>query len=237
MRVCTLVYVWVVPLAPFFATLTYLGFHTYAYVAGVVWGVGVLNILVRHTTVSPWSVAIPYPLLFSPMFLLDLFSVFLHLVGASCLWTMRIRAWFVYVCMLFYVCGCLVVPSCVWRCPFCALLHNILGFFTYAHVPGDAWARNIPVCHTFVSPWSVAVGVWSFVVRVWWCFVVSLFLVLCLSLCFVSPPLFSLTRTSRLAPMARTLLCVLTCQPMSLWVDMAFLGMGKVRRQWKPCRC
>ena len=37
---------------------------------------------------------------------------------------------------------------------------------------------------TFVSLWSVAVGVWSFVVRVWWCFLLSLFLVLCLSLCF-----------------------------------------------------
>ena len=63
----------------------------------------------------------------------------------------------------------------------------------------------ILVCHTFVSPWSVAVGVWSSVVHVWWCFVLSLFLVLCLSFSFVSPPFF-LTRTSRLAPMARTLL-------------------------------
>ena len=51
----------------------------------------------------------------------------------------------------------------------------------------------------------MAVGVWSSVVRVWWCFVLSLFLVLCLSFCFVSPFLF-LTRISRLAPMARTLL-------------------------------
>ena len=53
----------------------------------------------------------------------------------------------------------------------------------------------------------MAVGVWSSVVCVWWCFVLSLFLVLCLSFCFVSPFLFFfLTRTSRLAPMAHTLL-------------------------------
>ena len=36
-----------------------LGFHIYAYVVGVVRGVWALNILVRHTIVSSWSVAIP----------------------------------------------------------------------------------------------------------------------------------------------------------------------------------
>ena len=90
--------------------------------------------------------------------------------------------------MLYDVCGCVVFRFWVWRYPFGALLHNILGFFTYAHVAGEVWAtwaRNILVCHTFVSPWSVAVGKWSFVVLVWWCFLLSLFLVLCLSLCFV----------------------------------------------------
>ena len=51
----------------------------------------------------------------------------------------------------------------------------------------------------------MAVGVWSSVVCVWWCFVLSLFLGLCLSFCFVSL-FFFLTRTSRLAPKARTLL-------------------------------
>ena len=56
---------------------------------------------------------------------------------------------------------------------------------------------------------SVVRGRWRvvFVVRVWWCFVLSLFLVLSLSLCvfFLLFP----ARTSRLAPMARTLLGVL----------------------------
>ena len=37
-----------------------LGFHTYAYVVGVVRGVWALNILVRHTIVSPWFVAFSY---------------------------------------------------------------------------------------------------------------------------------------------------------------------------------
>ena len=55
---------------------------TYAYVAGVVWGVLALNILVRNTIVSPWSVAIPYPLFFFIMSLLDLVSVFMYLAGA-----------------------------------------------------------------------------------------------------------------------------------------------------------
>ena len=55
----------------------------------------------------------------------------------------------------------------------------------------DAWGRNILVCHTFVFPWSVVVF--------------SLFVVWCFSFCCVSF-FFFLTRTSRLAPMARTLL-------------------------------
>ena len=37
-----------------------LGFHTYAHVVGMVRGVWALNILVCHTIVSPWFVAIPY---------------------------------------------------------------------------------------------------------------------------------------------------------------------------------
>ena len=66
--------------------------------------------------------------------------------------------------------------------------------------------------------WSVAVGVWSFVVRVLWCFLLSLFLVLCFPLCFVF--LFFLTRTSRLAPMTRTLLGVL------VQATLKFFGVG-----------
>ena len=111
---------------------------------------------------------------------------------------MDIWARIVYVCMIHDVSA---VCLCVWRSPFGALLRNILGFHTYAYVAGvvwDAWARNILVRHTIVSPWCVVVGVWSFVVLVSWFFVHSLFLVLCLSLCFVF--LFFL------APTARTLL-------------------------------
>ena len=96
-------------------------------------------------------------------------------------------AWHVYVCMMHDACGCFVVCFCVSRSSFGALLRNILGFHTYAYVAGvvwDAWARNILVCHTIVSPRSVALSVWSFVVLVRWFFVLSLFLVLCLSLCF-----------------------------------------------------
>ena len=117
---------------------------------------------------------------------------------------MDIWAWHVYVCMIHDACGRFVVCFCVWRSPFGALLRNILRFHTYAYVAGvvwDAWARNILVCHTIVSRWSVAVRVCSFVVLVRWFFVRSLFLVLCLSLCFF---LFFFTRTSGLAPTART---------------------------------
>ena len=58
----------------------------------------------------------------------------------------------------------------------------------------DAWGRNILVCHTFVFPWSVVVF--------------PLFVVWCFSFCCVSYFFLSvfLTRTSRLAPMARTVL-------------------------------
>ena len=42
-----------------------------------------------------------------------------------------------------------------------------------------------------------------------------------------------MSRASR--PMRARL--ALTCEPTSLWVGMAFLGMRKVWRQWKLCRC
>ena len=106
---------------------------------------------------------------------------------------MGIWVWFVFARMLYDVRACFLVCFCKLRCPFGALLHNILGFFTYALVAGEVWdacARNVLVCHTFASPWSVVVGVWSFVVGVWWCFVLSLFLVFRLSFCFVSPLFF-----------------------------------------------
>ena len=104
-----------------------------------------------------------------------------------------------------------LVRFCVWRCFSGVVLHIILGFLTYARVAEevwDAWARNILVCHTFASPWSVVVRVWSSMVRMCWCFVLSLFsgLVPLLLFCF---PFFFLTCRSRLAPMARTLLGVL----------------------------
>ena len=182
--------------------------------------------------------AISYPLLF-------LFSFFsLTLSPSSC--TLRalgvygqmgIWVWFVYVRMLYDVCGYFVVRVCVLCCPFGALLHNNIGFFTDAVVAEevwDAWARNILVCHTFVSLWSVAVGVRSLLVCVWWCFVLSLFLVLCLSLCFVY--LFLSTRTSRLAPMARTLLGVLEQATLKFFVvaTRLFLVFCVCPKFWRP---
>ena len=75
----------------------------------------------------------------------------------------------------------------------------------------------------------MAVGVWSSVVRVWWCFVLSLFLLLCLSFFFFPPP-FVLTHTDRLAPMARTLLGGLGHATLNFFVVAA-------RLLWAFCVC
>ena len=107
------------PFGALFCNINILGLHTYAYVAGLVWGIWAPNILVRHTIMTPWSVAIPYALSFSSMFLLDLVSVFMYLVGAWCLWTsgdIYGRGLCMYACfttcavvsLLVFVCG--VVP-------------------------------------------------------------------------------------------------------------------------------
>ena len=48
------------PFGALFRNCNILGFPTYAHVVGVVRGVWALNILVRHTIVAPWIVAISY---------------------------------------------------------------------------------------------------------------------------------------------------------------------------------
>ena len=89
----------------------------------------IFNILACLSNVSPWSVAAPY--------LLCLF----FFCGAWCLWRKDgdIWLWFVFVRMLYdvRVGSSFFLSFCVRRCPFGTLLHNILGFFTYACVAGD----------------------------------------------------------------------------------------------------
>ena len=91
-----------------------------------------------------------------------------------------------------------VVLFCVQCCPLGALLRNILGFLIYACVAVDMICRmHGAVTYLVVIPLFFR-GPWSCFPCLW--FGVSPFVVF--------PPLFFLflTRTSRLAPMARTLL-------------------------------
>ena len=86
-----LVYACAVSLAPSFVFWTYLvSTPMLTLRAWCVRGVWVLNILVRHTIVSPCSVAIPYPLLF-----FFLVSVLMYLAVLGVYGGMRIWVWFV----------------------------------------------------------------------------------------------------------------------------------------------
>ena len=92
--------------------------------------------------------------------------------------------WFVFVGMPYDVRGGSSFFFCVRRCPLGALFRNILGFLIYACVT-----------YLFVIP-LFSRGPWSCFLCLW--FGVSPFIVF--------PSFFFLTRTSRLAPVARTLL-------------------------------
>ena len=128
-----------------------LGFHSHAYVVGVVRVVLALNILVRHTIVSPRFVAIPYSesvcMLcgwgggcgFIPCFSLTWSPspCTLRAFGVS---------WFRGRGSCLYTCVCV-------RGPFGALPGNLNILGVHQHV----WVLNILVRHTIVSPCSVAV--------------------------------------------------------------------------------
>ena len=137
-----------------------LGFHTYAYVVGVVRGVWALNILVRHTIVSPCSVAIPYSESVCMLCwwgrgwgFIACFS--LTLSPSSCTLRAFGVSWFHWRGWCLYACVCV-------RGFFGALLRifNILGVHTYAYVAGPVrgvCVLDILVRHTIVFPCSVDV--------------------------------------------------------------------------------